>query len=616
MAKAAGTRKLSAKNIAAGFLMAILALSLLGFGVEGFGGSTRSVGKVGDRDLTTAEYGRALQNELRALQAQFGQTITMEQARLFGLDRMVLEQLITQAVLDNEAARLGLSVGDTTVQREILQIPAFQGLSGTIDREAYRFALQNAGLTEREFETSIRRDVARSILQLSAVAGSSAPDVVMDLLLDYQAQTRDFSVLTLGPNDLQDRVGFPDQDALQAWYDANIDRYTLPEGKRINYAWLTPDMLADQIEPDEASLRMAYDARIAEFRQPERRLVERLVFADRAQADAALARIEAGDATLAGLAAERGLTLDDLDMGDVTREALGAAGEPVFALTQPGLVGPVDTPLGPALFQMNAILPARETPFETAAPTLRDELVFDQARRILIEDLDLFEDLLAGGATIAELVAETDMQGGQIDWRDGDSDGIAAYTAFREAAATLQVDDFPQVNTLDDGGLFALELVEILPAAPQPLDEIRTQVVADWRNDQIVQRLRVQADSVAQALRDGTATDLPLERFEGMNRTGFLPDLPRNLVAEVFALDRDEVRVVDGSARVHILQLHEIARPDTGLSDVARLRAVLQEQIAQSYAQDLFTYFAAALRDGTRIQLNQSVIDAVQAGFQ
>ena len=67
-------------------------------------------------------------------------------------------------------------MGDATVQAEILGISSFQGIDGSFDREAYRFALQNAGLSEGEFETSIREEIARSILQLATVGGASAPE--------------------------------------------------------------------------------------------------------------------------------------------------------------------------------------------------------------------------------------------------------------------------------------------------------------------------------------------------------------------------------------------------------------------------------------------------------
>ena len=61
-------------------------------------------------------------------------------------------------------------------------------------------------------------------------------------------------------------------------------------------------------------------------------------------------RIRAGEATFEDVVADRGLTLDDTDMGDVTRDALGDAAEAVFALEEPGVTGPVETDLGPCDF--------------------------------------------------------------------------------------------------------------------------------------------------------------------------------------------------------------------------------------------------------------------------
>jgi peptidyl-prolyl cis-trans isomerase D len=618
MAKTKPKKKMSAKNIAAGFLMALLALSLLGFGVEGFGSRSQNVASVGERNISANSYARALQNELRAFQSQMGQALTMEQARLFGLDQMVLEQLVNNAVLDNEAARLGISAGDTTVQREILQIGAFQGLDGSIDREAYRFALQNAGMNESEFETTIREDVARSILQLSVISGASAPDSIVQPLLDYQAQTRDVTVLSLSVENLAEPVGRPDQATLQAFYEANIDRYTLPEGKRISYAWITPEMVIDTIEVDEAILREAYQARISEFSQPERRLVERLVFSDMESAEDAVARINAGDATFESLVAERGLELEDTDMGDVTRAQLGAAGDSVFALEEPGIVGPAETTLGPAIFRMNAILSAQEVTFEQARDQLRDEQLADLARRVLADDYDLYEDLLAGGATVAQLGQETEMQSGQMDWRPGMTEGIAAYESVRDAAEALQDGDFPEINFMQDGGMFALEYLESLPATPRPLSEIETQVIADWQNERILEGLRAQAEDLATALRgNGDAPELNIApvRFDGLRRTDIMPDLPRDLVAATFEMEMGEVRIVESANRVHILELHAIESPDLMLDDVADLRSALEMQIEQSIAQDLFGYFSNSLRQTTPIRIDQSVINAVQANF-
>lgn len=618
MSKPPKKTKMSAKNIAAGFLMALLGLSLLGFGVEGFGGRTTTIGSVGDRDISANEYSRAMQNELRALQTQFGQTITMEQARMFGIEQMVLEQLVTGTVLDNEAARLGVSAGDTVIQREITQISSFQGLSGNFDREAYRFALQNINMSERDFEDSIRDDVARTILQRAVTAGSAAPGSYVTPLLEFQAQTRDLTVVSLSADALPEPVGTPDADTLQAFYEENIENYTMPDGKRIRYAWVTPEMMIDEIEVDEEILLQAYEARSAEFSQPERRLVERLVFSDTESAEAAIARINSGETTFEALVNERGLDLDDADMGDVTRTELGTAADQVFALDAPGVVGPVETSLGPAIFRMNAILAAQETSFEDVRDQLRDEQFSDLARRALTDDLDLFEDLIAGGASVADLAQETRMEDGEIDWRPGDSSGIAAYEAFRTAAQALQEGDFPEIGQLEDGGLFVIEFVEALPAAPRPLEDVRFQVISEWRNARTLEGLRGLAEDVAQSLRDGSdGADVALApvRFDGLRRTDIMPDLPRELVETGFEMDEGEVRIVEGTTRLHLVQLNAIQSPDLMLDDVAAQGRALEQQLAQSIAQDLFGYFASSLRQETPIQLNQQMIDAVQAGF-
>jgi peptidyl-prolyl cis-trans isomerase D len=606
------------KKLGAALLMGLLALSLLGFGVEGFGTARQTIGTVGTRDITANEYGRALQNDLRALQGQLGQPITMEQARLFGLEARALEQLIDRAVLDTEAERLGVSVGDPTVQAEILAIENFQGLNGQFDRESYRFSLQNAGVTEAEFEASIRDEIARSILQLAAIGGASAPSAFVDPLLDYEAQTRDFTVVTLGVDDLETPVGQPDDTSLNAFYQANLDRYTLPEGKRLEYAWITPEMLLDTLEVDEATLRAAYDARAAQYSQPERRLVERLILPDMDSARDAIDRINAGETTFEDVVDGRGLSLEDTDMGDVTRDALGAAADTVFDLQEPGIAGPVETSLGPAIFRMNAILAARETPFEDVRDELRDELLMDRARRTLGDNLDLYEDLLAGGATIPQLAAETEMQAGQIDWRPDTQEGIAAYEAFREEARAVQPGDFAEIVVLDDGGLFALNMIEEIPAAPQPLDDIRTQVVQDWQTEQITMGLTAQAEALVAQVDSGAEIDalgLDSLRFADLSRSDPVPDLPRAVLTRAFELDEGAITTVADGARVHIVQLHAVTAPDPERDMTEQVRNAIERQLTQSYTQDLFGYFSGALRGSMPIQLNQQMIDAVQQGF-
>ncbi|MDO8884802.1 peptidylprolyl isomerase, partial [Pseudotabrizicola sp.] len=297
-------------------LMAMLVVGLGGFGVTNFGGGLTSIGRVGDREIDTNTYARALQQELAALRAQFGQNITLSQAQSLGIDRQVLQSLVAQTALDNEAVRVRLSVGDAVVAQRITESPAFQGTAGRFDRDTYRFTLDRNNLTESAYEATLRADVARQLLTGAVAGGFVAPAPLTDTLYNWVGERRGFSMLRLTQDDLTAPIPAPDDAAVLAFYEANIASFTAPEAKRIRFAALLPDAIAADQPVDEDALRRMYDARLAEFVQPERRLVERLIYPSTEAASDARARVDAGEA-FETLVAERGLDLDDIDLGDV-----------------------------------------------------------------------------------------------------------------------------------------------------------------------------------------------------------------------------------------------------------------------------------------------------------
>ncbi len=71
-------------------LMAMLIFGLGGFGITNLSGSVQSVGNVGGKEIDINAYARALQQELRAIEAQVGRSISFSEAQAAGLDRQVL----------------------------------------------------------------------------------------------------------------------------------------------------------------------------------------------------------------------------------------------------------------------------------------------------------------------------------------------------------------------------------------------------------------------------------------------------------------------------------------------------------------------------------------------
>ena len=593
-------------------LLGFLFLGLAGFGAANLGGSVQSIGAVGDRDIPVTTYARALQNELRATEAQFGQQLSMQQAQAFGITNRVLSRVVIETALDSEAERIALSVDDAAVAKDLNNIQAFKGPDGQFSRENYRFSLKNAGYSETEFEESVRTESARTILQAAIIAGNAMPSTAIDTVLDYLTETRNITLTTLTADDLTQTIADPDLAALETYYKDNIATYTLPERKQITYAILTPDMVLDQVDLPDDALRAAYDARRDEFNQPERRLVERLVFLDADQARATLAEIDAGTTDFETVVADRGLALADIDIGDVTMSELGEASAGVFAANLDQVVGPFDTDLGPALFRVNGILVADVVTFDEARDQLFDELATESARRMIDAKSTEIDDAMAAGATLEDLEKEFGMRVDVVMYHDGTDAEVAGYPNFRAVASTVQDGDFPTVEPLNDGGIFSVRLDGIEPPAPMPLDEVMDQVSADWRTAQTRAALEAFAnDAIASGAVAGSPTSL-----RDLKRTDVGAVATAEILAAAFKQSVGDKTVLMQNDNAVIVQLDAINKGDRDSDDTKALRANIEQQFGASLADDLFNVFATQIQQSAGISLNQQAINAVHANFQ
>jgi peptidyl-prolyl cis-trans isomerase D len=608
--------KRKASKVFVWIILGLLLVGLAGFGIGGFGGSVTTVATVGDAEIEAEEYARALRNQQQRVAEATGEPLTLDQMRGLGIDRQVIEGLIAIAALEHEAARMGLSVGDEEVARRILAVPAFQGASG-FDREAYAFALRQAGLNEAQFEEDVRGEAAREILQAAVLGAVEAPATYVETMARWAAERRDVTLMPVGVDRLEGEIA-PTAEEIAAFYEENPDLFARPERRRINYAAATTDGVAERIRVPATEIESLYVARSDEYARPARVLAERLVFGDEGTAEAAASAIASGEATFAGLVADRGLGLEDVDQGELSAADVSeeAAAE-IFALEEPGVVGPVETELGPALYRVNAVLAPSVTPLEDVREELQAELAAEEARGVIDAEREPADDLLAGGATLEELAAETELELGTVELGASEGTGVAADPSFLAAAAAAEEGDFPELIELDDGGLAALRLDEVIPSEVPPLEEVREEVEAAWRASTTQDRLLERAEALADRLRGGeTADALGLSSFAvtDVSRDGMLPGAPQGAVDLLFETAEGEIAVLAGDdGRAWILRTDAVHEADPEDADMAALTDAFRDRARRDVAGDLFEAYGRAVQEEAGLTVDQGAVQAVQA---
>ncbi|SDW41490.1 peptidylprolyl isomerase [Litoreibacter albidus] len=613
--------KSSVSRYAVWGILLLLVAGLAGFGSGGLGGNITTIGSVGETPITVQEYQNGLQQELNFESRRRQQPVSMQTALQEGLDVRVRERIAAASALTEEARVMGLSVGNEEVRRQLQQVPAFQGPSGAFDRDAYEFALEGSNLRPAAFEADLRRTAARQLLEQSVTGGLTLNPSYAETLYGYLGQRRSFRWANLGADQLTTPNATPTEEQLVAFHKENAGQFETPEIRKISYAWLTPDMLVGDITPNEDELRALYSERSEEFNQPERRLIERLGFVDAEAANAAKAAIDADETTFDDLVTERGLTLEDVDQGEVARDDLDSAiADAVFALTEPGITAPVETSLGPALYRVNAVLEARQIAFEDVRDELVEQASADQARRAVQDRLDEIDDMLAGGATLEELGNDTELEFAQIDFFDGAEDGIAGYDNFREEALLLNEGDFPEARELSDGGIFAARLDEIIAPTLPPLDDIRAEVVAAWDAAETKRRLTELGEEFQTKLAEGaTMEDLGLDaRTEAdRGRTEFVENMPVALLVTVFDMEAaNETAIVPADEGAILVKLIDISAADLEAEEAQNFLSQLSEQGSAAMAADVFELYGQAVQARHGLSLDQVAVNAVNASMR
>ena len=604
--------KTSVSKIFVWILLGFLFVGLIGFGTGNLSGNIKTIGKIGETEITVNQYVRALQTELRNTSQQFGQQLTLQQLQAFGIQQQVLARLVTDKLLENEASKLSLSVDDKTVRDNIVSLNVFKGPDGNFNQAAYNFALENAGYTSTEFEEEIRAETARNILSQSILSGNMTNKLQAELLASFLLEERSFNIQILKPENISFTVKDPSNEQLKSFLETNIDDYTVPESKAITYAVLQPEMLIDIVESDDSILEKIYDEKKQEYNKPEQRTVERLSFLNMDEANSVMAEVTKSLTDFDKLLSDRNLSDEDVLYGTFTEEQLLEGKKQVFAGNVGEVVGPVETDLGPVIFRIREIIPAKTTSFEEVKPELDKEYKLSEAIKLIDERIEDSQNLLAAGGTLEELNKEIGFSVENILFNSEANVPILENKIFFDTAQTAKVNDFPEIKELPNGGLFALRVDQTVDARQKDIDEVRTELTTAWQKQELQNKL----DEIAEDMLIKHQYKGKILNFNKITRDKVLPELPENIVEEAFNLSTGEGTVISGDEESFILRLKNVSNADLSSDTAKLLVSQLKNQISNSLSADLFESFANMARVNSKLDLNEQAVNAVHSSFQ
>jgi peptidyl-prolyl cis-trans isomerase D len=609
-------------------LLLLLVASFAAWGVTtrlagGFMAGHHAVITAGSTTVSITEYRLAYDRQINMLQQQIGQRISREQAKAYGIDNQVLAQLVSGAVLDEQARKLGLGFSKDRLAELTRQEPAFQGPNGQFDRRLFESRLRELGMRPEDYLKNRAQVAVRQQIVEAVSDGLKAPDTFFKAVALYRGEDRTIDYLTL-PKALVEPIQAPSDSVLQAYFEANKKTYAAPEYRKFSYVRLEPEDIMDISAVTDQQVSDDYNKNKGRYTTPEMRTIEQLVFPTLDAAKAASDSLKTG-ATFDKIVTAQGKTQADTLLGTLSKDKISdkAVADAAFALAVNEISPVVQGTFGPVLLRVTEIKPEVVKPLAEVSDQIRKDLALGEASRILLDVHDNYEDTRAAGSTLAEAAAKLKLKDVTVEAIDRTGlkpDGtiikdLPASPDLIKAVFEAEPNTENEALTTTNNGFVFYELTSITPARDRTLDEVRQRVVADWTTEETTKRLTAKADELDKRLKAGTTLDviageLKLEKQtkRGVKREADDVDFGKDGAAAMFGVGEGGTGLIPsptGEGQI-LFKVAEVFEPAG--ADASSVPDDAQKSFTQGMSDDLLDQLVAQLQTQYAVSIDQAAV--------
>jgi peptidyl-prolyl cis-trans isomerase D len=497
----------------------ILGLVILTFAIAGVGSYTNSVdtsvAEVNGEKISQQAYNQAYQAQRRRMQQQFGEmfdTLAANKDYMENFRNGVLDNLIDEKLLDQNANELEIRVSDQQLKKTIRSMPEFQ-IDGVFDNNRYLAIINQAGFFQSsDFRDYLRTEIKRRQLTQAIASTAFSVPYQSKLIQKLQDQHRDIRVAKISAEQFKKTVSVSD-DEIKSYYQANQARFETQEQAKVDYVTLNVNDISKGVKITDKDINAYYQDNINKYTQPEQRRIAHILIefgddeaAAKKKAEAILAKIKQGDDFAKLAKAESADTLSGENGGDLEWLEKGtiddAFDKVAFSLSKVGQVsGIVKSSFGYHIIKLTDLKPAKVTSLVDVHDKIAAKLAKEKAQ-------DKFFELQQKLAEVSYEVPDNlddaaNSVNGKVEtstWlkRSGNAapfndkkviDAIFSDVVLKEGLNS----DVIEVN---DNLAIVLRLNEYQEAKVKPLADVKAQIKAIL----ITQKASEQAHLKAQAL--------------------------------------------------------------------------------------------------------------------
>jgi peptidyl-prolyl cis-trans isomerase D len=475
--------------------------------------------KVNGEVISKQEYQEAYSEILKTLQTQYKDSWNENLIKAFDLENSTLESLIQQAIITQEAKRVGLDVTDKEVQDTISQYSAFQ-TNGKFDNNLYTSLLSQNNTTAEKFEAS----VSQGLLKQKMVQYLSTFLVLSDQEIKdqytYINEKIKIGFTRFSPDEFISGVSI-DKTGMNKYFEEHKENYRIAPKIKITSLIVSPDEFKTKVNVTEADIKSYYEEFPDMFKVENEVKARHILFSlasdsteeqkteVKQKAASVLAKIRGGEdfEKLAKEYSEDPGTKDNGgDLGYFKSGQMVKAFETAaFKLKKGEVSDLVQTSYGYHIIKVDDIQEARQLDFQEAHDQIAALLINNESKDLADEKILSVIDQMPSDADLAQYAGQKGLTTTTTEYfsEDNPITFLAGQSSILNTLFSMQTKEISDVIELNNN-FYVIQVTDKRDAYLPNISEVSTDVEDDYRIYLAQQKAKTTAEEYLSRLKSGS----------------------------------------------------------------------------------------------------------------
>ena len=571
--------------------------------------SDNFVADISGTPISTTKFLRSMDMNIDQFSQMIGSPLTGDQIRSFQVHQIALQNLVNNAIFENEFDKINFILDDTTIAKETKRNFPDLYINNKLDDEILNTFLRRQGLKIEDLVNLINYETRANVFD-NLFFQKNYPSQLQINFNKHDNQIREIELLKIPYNKIKledyNKVQITKDDIeLLDYFNNNSSEYMTNEERDISYIVINKSDFRDNFSPSENKLKEYYNNNKNLFINPEERSFKQFNFKSKEEADEFKLSVSGKtNEEIIKYAEENNIIFNEFENVD-RNKVLEQLSNAIFELTKGSMSDVIQTTLAYHIIILDEIFPEKELTFDEVKNEINNTLINFEVDNYFNELKSSLDQQILDGFSITEIADQNNLKliikKKIINNTNEDDPTLSNVISF---SFTQNKDFVSDLVDIDNDTSFIVNIDDIYPSKIESIDNIFDSVL----NDFIFTKKTEQAENIFENNKEifTNISKFYATNPENLNLSLKTNDeLPISFKQKIFETDIDKVAFGSDENAIYFANIKSIKMPEEG-ENTSNINLI----------GDLKTAFGSEIIKTKEISFNDELINGLLSQYK